>query len=435
MSLPKVLILNQPFNTNSGGGVTLTNLFSGWDKDKLAVICSGRLLDTTPKLDLCDEYYQIGEQEHKWLFPFSLIKRKYPSGLVQFDTSASAKPKVGKSKLRVNLIMKVFYPTLEYLGISHLVSKLELSKEICQWLDEYNPDVIYAQANTREDINFCIALAEYLKKPMVFHMMDDWLSTNNKGLFKGYWSRRIDQEFKKLLDKAVAFLSISDFMAEEYKKRYGKNFIPFHNPIDVDFWKKHQKQECDLADPVTVLYAGRTGLGIDSSLEVIAKAIQASNKSSTHPIKLILQTAEKPEWLNKYDCVQHKSFVAYEDLPRVFAQADFLILPYDFSPAAVQFIKYSMPTKASEYMVSGTPIIVFAPEETALVKYAKQHNWAAVVTENQVSRLTAVINELVSEQSQRQKIADNAKELAEKRHTATVVRAAFRDIICAAELN
>lgn len=435
MNLPKVLILNQPFNTNTGGGVTLTNLFTGWDKDKLAVICSGRLLDVIPKVEMCDVYYQLGYKEHKWIFPFNLIKRKYPSGLLQFERPSSSKPVVEKSKLRVNLIMNYFYPTLEYLGILHLASKLELSPDICNWLDQYNPDVIYAQANTREDINFCIAVCDYLKKPMVFHMMDDWLTTNNKGIFKNYWSKRIDREFKNLLDRAAVCLSISDYMAEAYKERYGKDFVAFHNPIDLAFWKKHQKEAYNLSDSPTILYAGRTGLGIDAVLEVIAKAIQASNKTLSHSIKLVLQTAEKPGWLNKYDCVQHKSFVAYQDLPKVFASADFLILPYDFSRKSIQFIQYSMPTKASEYMVSGTPIIVFAPPETALVKYAAQHHWATIVTENQVSSLSNIINQLVSEKSFRQTIANNAKKLAEKRHSSTVVRAAFKNMICATVLN
>jgi hypothetical protein len=41
MPLPKVLIIGQPFNNDTGGGITLSNLFSGWDKDKIAVYIEG----------------------------------------------------------------------------------------------------------------------------------------------------------------------------------------------------------------------------------------------------------------------------------------------------------------------------------------------------------------------------------------------------------
>ena len=36
MNYPKVLIIGQYFHTESGGGITMTNLFKGWDKEKIA---------------------------------------------------------------------------------------------------------------------------------------------------------------------------------------------------------------------------------------------------------------------------------------------------------------------------------------------------------------------------------------------------------------
>jgi glycosyltransferase involved in cell wall biosynthesis len=315
-----------------------------------------------------------------------------------------------------------------------MVSKMKLSAALCQWLEDYNPDVIYAQANSREDIVFCIAIRNYLNKPMVFHMMDDWPATNNSGngFFKHYWSRRIDREFRTLLGQCFALLSISDAMSEEYYKRYNKRFIPFHNPIDVDFWKEHQRNNYQLGSSPVMLYAGRTGLGIDLSLETIAQAVQKVNVSLQRSLKFVLQTAEKPVWAHKYDCVDHQYFVEYHHLPKVFGSVDFLILPYDFSEKAIQYIKYSMPTKASEYMISGTPIIVFGPEETALAQYARQCQWGAVVGKNQVEELSAMIQRLMTELSFRQEIANNAKALAEDRHSSTTVRAAFRKVICSA---
>ena len=57
MQLPKVLILNQPFVTNTGGGITMSNLFSGWDKDKLAVTCLGYILTKEIDPEICNNYY------------------------------------------------------------------------------------------------------------------------------------------------------------------------------------------------------------------------------------------------------------------------------------------------------------------------------------------------------------------------------------------
>lgn len=434
MNMPKVLILNQPFTTDTGGGITLSNLIRGWDKDKLAVACSGYELQTNIDLSLCDQYYQLGEKEHKWVFPFNLIKRKYPSGPIQLKITASKGNGVETtpvSKLRVKLIMNVFYPVLEYLGLFHAASTYRLSPEFCQWMDEFKPDVIYAQASDRGTIAFCNAVQAYLQKKMVFHMMDDWPTViSSRGLLKNYWRQKIDAEFRGLLSKTSTFLSISDYMAEEYEQRYGKQSLAFHNPINIEFWKQFQRTDYFLNQQVCILYAGRIGLGIQDSLMTIAKTIERLNAEMNVSIQFVIQTSEAPEWINNYSCVLHRKYVAYQDLPRMFAEADFLILPYDFSPKASKYIKYSMPTKASEYMASGTPIIIFAPEDTALVRYAQAENWAAVVTENKMESLSQSLQYLIQNEPARKTLAEAAKNIAESRHSVQEVSGAFKDLIC-----
>ncbi|HOY18060.1 MAG TPA: glycosyltransferase [Haliscomenobacter sp.] len=433
MSLPKVLIINQPFNTDTGGGITLSNLFTGWDKDKLAVACSAYILQDNIDTNICNNYYQLGQDEHKWMVPFNYLKRKYPSGPIEFDEKPIQNLTIPVSKLRVKVIMNLFYPILEYFGLFHAASTFQLSPTFCSWMDEFKPDVIYAQASDRSSIAFCIAIQAYLKKKMVFHMMDDWPSIiSSRGLFKKYWQRKIDAEFRALLDRCTVLMSISDYMSEEYLRRYGKTFIPFHNPIDVAFWKQHPRTDYALHEHPTVLYAGRTGLGIQASLKTIANAIQQINEELKLSIQFVLQTAEMPEWASAYSCVQHRKFVPYQDLPKVFSAADLLILPYDFSPRAIQYIKYSMPTKASEYMASGTPIVIFAPKDTAVVRYAEAHAWAEVVTENQVEALTKTIKHLISSESAKKTLAQNAQEVAVMRHDLKMVSGAFKEVICSA---
>jgi glycosyltransferase involved in cell wall biosynthesis len=430
MPLPKVLILGQPFTRNTGGGITLSNLFSGWERDRIAVACSAYLFQNDIETDICNTYYQLGCKERKWIFPLSLFARKYYSGLIESDEQKKFNSTIVKSKGRVKMIMNYFYPILNFFGVLYGISKTRLSREFCNWLDEYKPDVIYAQATSRENVLFCTLVQSYLKKPFVFHMMDDWPSTiAGKGFFKTFWQKKIDAEFRKLLNGAAILLSISDQMAYEYKRRYNKSFITFHNPIDFEFWKKYQKKDYTLSLSPTILYAGRIGMGIDGSLEIIANAIQKLNKEFRLAAKFILQTNEKPAWANKYSCIEHRAFIAYDDLPKVFAEADFLILPYDFSPKALRFIKYSMPTKATEYMISGTPIIVFAPEGTAIVEYAKKYNWAKIITNMKTDELFKAVEDLIQNETTRKEIAQNAKRVAIKNHDSVNVRDNFRNIL------
>jgi glycosyltransferase involved in cell wall biosynthesis len=430
MTLPKVLIIGQPFNNNTGGGITISNLFKGWDRDKIAVTCSAYLLLDNIDTEVCNTYYQLGIKEHKWKFPFNFLQRKYISGLIKFDQKRIQDLRIVKSKLRVKIIMNFLNPVLEYFGLYHYIMKTELSEDICKWLKEFNPDVIYAQTATRDGILFCQSVYSYLKKPLIFHMMDDWPSTiSSTGLFKNYWHRKIDSEFRVLLNKASVLMSISNEMAREYKIRYKRDFITFHNTIDLKFWKQNQRSDYELSENPTVLYAGRIGLGIESSLELIVKAIEQVNKEFKIAIKFILQTQESPSWISNYENVVHNDFVSYNDLPKVFSEADFLLLPYDFTPKSIKYIRYSMPTKAPEYMVSGTPIIIFAPEVTALVQYAKKDEWAKVITENKISEIAESIKQLIESKQLRQKIGQNAIKTAEKNHSSIEVKNQFKEVI------
>jgi len=430
MELPKVLIIGQPFNNDSGGGITLSNLFKGWDREKLAVACSSYLLLDNIDTEVCNTYYQLGEKEHKWAFPFNYFQRKYPSGIIQFSEKKIQNMTIEKSKLRVSFIQRFFFPFMGYIGLFYLLNKTRLSVDFCKWLDEYNPDVIYDQTTSRGGILFCLAVQSYLKKPLILHVMDDWPSgISDTGLFKHYWQRKIGHELRLLLDRSSLLMSISEEMADEYKKRYNKTFITFHNTIDVDFWKEHQRKGYDLNDSPTILYAGRIGLGIDSSLELFAKAIQGINDELNLSIKFIIQTQDKPSWIKNYKNVIHNSFVSYEDLPKIFAESDFLLLPYDFSPASIKFIKFSMPTKVPEYMITGTPIIIFAPEVTAVVKNAQKYDWAKVITENDISVISEAIREMIQHKELREKYATNAVKLAEKNYNSTDVTNRFQKVI------
>ena len=85
MKLPKILILNEIFNNHSGGGITLTNLFHDWDSDKIAVCCNSVRLEGKLDTNICKTYYRLGSEEYRFIFPFNLISRQRPSGLVNFD--------------------------------------------------------------------------------------------------------------------------------------------------------------------------------------------------------------------------------------------------------------------------------------------------------------------------------------------------------------
>ncbi len=439
MKYPKVLIIGQSFNKKNGGGVTISNLFKDWPKDKLAVASNNNLysdLDTS----VCSVYYQLGYNNKLHPFPLNIILPKINCGIIPINgntnsTSTSVAPvKAGKYKL----IYQALTAVLHFSGIYNIFYTLKITPQFAAWVKQYNPDIIYAQLATLEMITFVDDVHELIKKPVALHIMDDWpLTISKPGILHGYWKKRIDKAFRVLINKSSVLMSICDAMSEEYKLRYAKNFIPFHNPIDIDYWKPANTKNYIIENKFTILYAGRIGFGIQSSIKDIANAVKEIAKNNSN-IVFEIQTGDKElldksVQLNEY--VKWTAPIPYTSLPAKFTSVDLLLLPQDFDYKSVQFLKYSFPTKVSEYMISGTPILVYGDKSTGLTKYALKNEWCYVVTQNNTAALISAINELYKNTALRKKLGENAQQIAVATEDAITVRENFRKALCLADFN
>lgn len=433
MSFPRVLIFGQPFNRKHGGGITLTNLFYSWDKDKIAVAATGHVMQNVTT-DVCEVYYQFGIDEYKWRFPFNLIQKKYPSGLKTFTSGNNSGAGGRKSGFRRKIVNQVFYPTLEWIGLFHNSVKVDLSEGFVKWIDEFKPDVIYLQVSTYDAIVFAHKLLDYLHKPAIVHIMDDWPSTiSQKGPFKDYWKKRIDREFRRLLDRTDTFLSISDAMSFEFKSRYNKEFIAFHNPIDVPFWSdKSRNSYAITADHVKVLFSGRIGIGIEESLVDLARAVEDLCNSGMK-IKLYIQSTSDIGKLSErvagFKSVIFNPVADYAELPGIFSGADILAITNDFDNRSINYLKYSMPTKASEYMISGTPVLVYSHSDTAVTKFFTYHRCGYCVNTPDITILKSSLRLLIKDEKLRSEIGMNAVRIARELFDASTVRTKFQNII------
>jgi glycosyltransferase involved in cell wall biosynthesis len=429
MYYPKILIIGQSFNKKNGGGVTISNLFSGWPKDSIAVASNANLyndLDTT----VCNTYYQLGYNNKQHPFPFSIILPDIDTGLIPITNSgnngqALEKPQSGRYKK----IYQVLTALLHFFGVYNLFYKLKITAEFKKWVQEYNPDIIYTQLASLELINFTIEVHDLLKKPVAVHMMDDWpLTINKPGFFYNYWQHTIDKQFRQLLDKSSIFMSICDAMSEEYKQRYNKDFVAFHNPIDISYWMPKNTKEYTVKEKFTILYAGRIGFGIATSISSVATAV--SNVAKTYPnIVFEIQTGDTSQLNNLVKFTGNVKWVKpldYSQLPKKFSAVDILLLPQDFDKASIKFLKYSFPTKVSEYMISGTPILVFGDDSTCLTKYAVKDQWAYIVTENKIESLEKAIVELYQNAILKQQLATRAQQIAIEKEDSVVVIENFR---------
>jgi glycosyltransferase involved in cell wall biosynthesis len=429
---PKILIFGQPFNKYSGGGITLSNLFKGWPKDRIAVASTGHVLYKVSN-EICDKYYRLGKGEQRWIFPFNLVQRPFPSGPLTFSSKNDTDKKPYKLNLRRLLVDRVFYPFLHWIGLYHTLSKISLSSDFRQWLADYNPEILYIQVTSREDVLFSIELCDYLQIPSVIHNMDDWPSTISKnGLFREYWRKKIDREFRLLLDRVDLFLSISDAMTEEYLRRYNKIFRAFHNPIDISKYSQLPKKSPEPEKTFRILYMGRIGLANRHSIFQFANAISQCKINGLR-IEMDIFTynteTRDAKRIRKLNNVKISPSVKHDLIPSLLTKYDLLLLPLDFTKAGFKYSKYSLPTKASEYMISGTPVLVFAPEETAISKFCAEKECGYCLTEQSDEKIVEALDFLISNEDYRKKLSSNAVRLATRLFDAEKVRTEFQQLL------
>jgi glycosyltransferase involved in cell wall biosynthesis len=111
------------------------------------------------------------------------------------------------------------------------------------------------------------------------------------------------------------------------------------------------------------------------------------------------------------------------------AEADVLVICYDFDAKSIRQARYSMPGKLAECMASGTPILVYGPPGLPVVEYARREGWGKVVDRRDPKALQAAVCELMTSAALREQLGRTAQRLAAEWHNAKVVAAACRTIL------
>jgi glycosyltransferase involved in cell wall biosynthesis len=426
---PKVLIIGSPFNKKTGGGITMSNLFQGWPKDRLAVASNANIIIEADTL-ICENYFQLGFSGKLHPFPLNIVLPKVYCGPLKIsDANNSGASKPIKSSSRYKKIYNILRNILEFFGVFNLLYAGKINDDFKEWIADFNPDIIYSQLASLGSIRLVSDVADILKKPVALHFMDDWITTiNGPGIFYFYWKKRIEAELLSLINRSSVLMSIGEAMSEEYYKRYNKTFFPFHNPIDINIWLPYCKNNWSLQGRFTIVYAGRVGLGSENSIIDVARVVNSlSDKYEDLVFEIFSPDITKLNGkVNFSNNVIGSKSLAHNGLPKKYSEVDLLLLPIDFDSKSIKFLKYSFQTKISEYMISGTPVLVYAPKGTSTAMYAIRDKWAYTVTERSDLLLENAILDLYSKPDLRRRIGEKAKQLAITREDSNIVREKFR---------
>jgi glycosyltransferase involved in cell wall biosynthesis len=435
---PKIILLCD-FSQSRANGITINNLFKGWPKDRIAVVEFSSPMESIYVPNITN-YYILGAKEAHYIWPFSLLKKTGVSAAFKLDAAPPSQPKVAhRSSLFGKL--KAFLSSLQVsilqrTGIAFVSRKFQVSPELETWVNDFSPDIIYTSTGDICKLEFIAEMKQRFDTELALHIFDDFINSKYEStLFPRYWERRLDGTFRRVLDLASLHLAIGDKMGDEYGAKYGKQFYGFHNPIDPDVWLKKdgvevaQKQG---ASGFNFLYAGTINEDTAGPLKRFIEATDNLSKQG-HEVRLGIHSPYPAEQIYHLLGESAKGVylgkIPYEALPVAFRKADALLLPMDFSETTIRYMRLSMLTKATEYMISGTPIFVFAPQEIAVTEYLLEHHSA--VHCGQPDELEASILSFMEDRSMRDEVSANAVSRAMEHHLMEPVGERLRSLLVA----
>lgn len=270
----------------------------------------------------------------------------------------------------------------------------------------------------------CVASA-LSRKPLAIYFMDTYV----EGLPRGRNVARMIERY--VAGRAAIVFAMSEAHRCELQERwadYGRRDVPI---VEIP----HPYEEERVAAPEPVLAGAPsivfTGAIYDAQADAIKRLIAALDDFDGFDPHVHLLTQWERALLAQLGIVDggrvHIRTASRADARAAQRAADILFLPIAFD-AKPHVIATASPSKMPEYLASGTPILVHAPRDSYLARYAREYGFAEVVDEPDAAALASAVRRIATDEARRTELATAARRALE-RHRADVVAQTFADAI------
>lgn len=408
-----MLIIGAGMHDNTGTGITLKNLFKKFPLEAVCFICSTR------------EAWGAHANGYDNIFVLSGVNKELSiSGTSDPGKQAfTEQVVVPDAQRRVNAKKALGAFLRKLLAIMGREDRYYRSTANMQrWLQQQKPTVIYSVGSYS---GLCMHISESFHIPIVLHIMDDWISTVLKpGWIWHHRNHVIQRNFRELIAHSKTCLAVSDKMAEEYCHRYGRKWQVFHNPIDVAGWLPTQKKTYLQNSVFKIGYFGRVTNANQEAIDILAKHIEELQGTTGIELHIFSQLPPKTG-----QGVHYHAFVPHDELPALIPQMDLLLLPFFFDHSWSRFARLSMPTKVSEYMISGVPMLLISDNDNAVYDLLVKNDCAFYLDSKDLGGIYTLLTEILNAPDMRETKARKAVKIAAERFDIDKVATTFMDSI------
>jgi glycosyltransferase involved in cell wall biosynthesis len=326
-----------PPSTAGGAPVILRQLLSGYDLDRLEILCCGsRYPDDDP-----------------------LIRQSY------LDCNHTTVPSMKRGDPRPRRLFGLVWDTLNLLRIGRIAAA---GREI---VEQRGIEAIFTVPWRCDFALAALRLSRETGLPLYVYETDDWEAMNGK-LLPARLARR---NHGPLLQEAEKVWLISPAMIERYRERFGVEGEFLFHSVDVDRYQTaHPRERRNGSRPtLSIVYTGTINAMFEDTMRALAAQINAGLQVGGLEVKLDIYGPFCPPDLPGTHVTWH-GLVDSDQIPSVLAGADALLLAVTFSerPELVDLVKTCIYTKTVDYLAAGRPLLIVAPPYSAEVGHFRE---------------------------------------------------------------
>ena len=416
---PRVLIVSHTvLARNTSMGKTMDTYFSGWDRDAIAQLYIQSEIPTDP---LCVNYFRFTDPD---ALKSIVQRRRKGTVFTEADVRPDRADPVEMGNLtgvynygrkRTPLIFLARDGMWRLSGWKH--------SGMLEWAKSFRPDVIfYASGDYAFSYRITRFLSEELGIPYVICCFDDFYLFNpNRDMFLGkFRHNRFMKTVRETLDRAAKILTVNDTMAEVYGRTFGRK-------CGVVWTAGNMAEMPEAPDKQGIVYLGDLGLGRNIQLSAIADAMRESGAPGIPEYLDVYSAETNPDILEPVKSnpgIRFHGAIPGSQVREVIHRAKVVIHTESFDPVIRERVRYSLSTKISDCLASGTGMLAYGPAEAASMDYLIRNE--AAFTATSPEELREVLPRLFTDEAEYRRVVGNAKALARRNHTPEMTRETVR---------
>ena len=383
----KVLIITKEvWRNDQNGGNTLTWMFSKFPSETefAHIFCS----EGMPDNHICDNYFKLSTRD----VVRSIKERKRDSGEI-ISKKTEVHNQSGNN--RNSFLSKI--TNSEVLRDIIWKTGFFKSQKLKKYIDDYNPDIIYAPGYGVNYMNYLIRwVSTFVKCPIVSLISDDYYSFHQRRINPLYWLYLINLRHNVRLSTKVYSLiyTMTDMQKEQLEKDFDVPVKIIRKGYEFD---ENMINNRTISDPVRIIHVGNIYHNRWKTIKYFADCInRINNNQKKYQLEIVTSYGldnKTKAILEEGNIIIHTN-VSESELKKLYKDCDIALHVESFDLVNKLKMQMSFSTKIIEYLASGCAIMMVCDERQSTYQYLKKGDLAIFVNslENIENTLVDIYN-------------------------------------------